>query len=103
MSDRTALNQTQARRAQTTSKARLQAEIDFLLARAANANSCRFDDPKRWTGRSSNALVRFVFGGDAPAPDEFPRDPSDLAACYRTVARLPEHLKIHADAWMYPY
>lgn len=70
----------------------LRAERDFLLERALMAGHASFDR-HRWWGRSSNALVRFVFGGERPARREFPLDPADLAACYRTVWRLPAHLK----------
>lgn len=73
-------------------KTQLLAERDFLLARAEGAGGWRAN-PKRWTGTSSNALVTFAFGGPEPTQGEFPRDPSDLMACYRTVKRLPDHLR----------
>jgi hypothetical protein len=76
-----------------TTKAQLIAERDFLLARADGAGSWSPGIPKRWTGKSSNALVRYVFGGEHPMGDEYPLDVSDLAACYRTVYRLPDHLR----------
>lgn len=71
---------------------KLQAERDFLLERAKAAGSCSFSDG-RWTGMSSNALVEIAFGGKN---DCLPSDSSDLAACYRTVLRLPEHLRTPA-------
>ena len=86
-------------RAKTATKAQLQAERDFLLARTDAANVYRPDHRPRWTGTSSNALVRYAFGGDAPASGEYPMDPSDLAACYRTVWRLPDHLRPR-DGWV---
>ena len=67
---------------------RLRAERDFLLARASKAGSCSFGGG-RWTGLSSNALVTVAFGGE---DDCLPTDSSDLAACYRTMLRLPRHL-----------
>ena len=66
----------------------LRAERDFLLARASKAGSCSFGGG-RWTGLSSNALVTVAFGGE---DDCLPSDSSDLAACYRTMLRLPRHL-----------
>lgn len=69
---------------------RLKAERDFLLARAGHAGSCSFR-PGRWTGVSSNALVSLAFGGEVDC-DALPLDSADLAACYRTLQRLPAHL-----------
>lgn len=66
----------------------LRAERDFLLARSSAAGSCRFSG-YRWTGMSSNALVSVAFGR---RDNTLPRDSADLAACYRTVQRLPQHL-----------
>jgi hypothetical protein len=76
----------------SSSYGQLAAEREFLLARAEDAGGW-MANPKRWTGTSSNVLVTFVFGGPEPTEREYPRDPSDLMACYRTVDRLPEHLK----------
>lgn len=70
--------------------ARLTSERDFLLARAGHAGKCMFGG-KRWTGVSSNALVDIAFGV-APERDSRPYDGADLAACYRTMMRLPAHL-----------
>jgi len=67
--------------------AEMQADIDFLLLRAGCAGSCDFTSD-RWTGASSNAIVRFAYGGKQ---DEMPWDRSDYAACVRTVKRLPRH------------
>lgn len=66
----------------------LEAERDFLLARAGRAGSASFGG-ERWTGMSSNALATVAFGGEDGC---LPSDGSDLAACYRTVMRLPTHL-----------
>ena len=68
--------------------ARLRVERNFLLDRANAAWSISFSDD-RWTGMSSNALVTIAFGGE---DNSLPSDSSDLAACYRTVMRLPDHL-----------
>lgn len=69
-------------------EAQLLAERDFLLERAKAAGSVSFSR-ERWTGASSNALVEVAFGGKN---DCLPSDQNDLAACYRTVLRLPAHL-----------
>lgn len=65
----------------------MQADIAFLLLRAGSAGSfsCSAD---RWTGMSSNALVRLAYGGEQ---DCMPSDRSDYAACVRTYVRLPKH------------
>lgn len=68
----------------------LTAERDFLLARSSHAGKCMFGG-KRWTGVSSNALVAIAFGQEAES-DSQPFDSADLAACYRTLIRLPDHL-----------
>lgn len=81
---------------------RVTAERDYLLARAYEAGRCRFDE-YRWTGISSNALVRYVFGGEPPAPHEFPHDPSDMLSCVRAVLRLPEHLRGRGEAVLRVY
>lgn len=67
-------------------------EREYLLSRAAWAGHATFD-MHRWVGISSNALVTYAFGGPEPDPQHFPRDPSDLASCYRAVRRLPDHLR----------
>ena len=63
------------------------ADIAFLLSRSDEAGSCRFGG-HRWTGMSSNSLVRFAFGGEH---DRMPLDRSDYGACVLTVRRLPKH------------
>lgn len=65
----------------------LEADIAFLVLRAGAAGSCSFSDD-RWTGSSSNALVRLAYGGKQ---DCMPSDRSDYAACVRTYVRLPKH------------
>ena len=67
--------------------AELNADIKFLLERSSEAGSCDFTN-ERWTGTSSNALVRFAYGGKH---DCMPSDRSDYGACLRTVRRLPRH------------
>jgi hypothetical protein len=71
---------------------RLTAERDFLLLRAGRAGSVSFGN-ERWTGMSSNALVEVAFG---QCNHCLPSDANDLAACYRTVLRLPTHLRTGA-------
>ena len=81
----------------------LLAERNFLLARCSDAGSFYFNNPKRWTGTSSNALVAHVFGASEPTTAQYPRDPSDLMACYRTIHRLPDHLKPKARSILERY
>lgn len=70
----------------------LQADIDFLLLRSSEAGSCDFTSA-RWTGMSSNALVRFAYGGKQNC---MPSDRSDYHACVLTARRLPAHRKTPA-------
>jgi hypothetical protein len=70
-----------------TREGELREDVAFLLARSGHAGECMFGG-KRWTGISSNALVSIAFGEPGEA---VPSDSSDLAACYRTVMRLPRH------------
>lgn len=73
-----------------TREAEGEADVGFLLARSGHAGKCMFGG-KRWTGMSSNALVSIAFG---ETDEGLPSDSSDLAACYRTVMRLPQHRRI---------
>lgn len=74
----------------------LYAERDFLFERSMQAGICRFDQD-RFTGISSNALVRFAFTGEEPEVNgrdwRYPSDASDLAACEHTYAMAPAHLQ----------
>lgn len=70
----------------------LQEDIAFLLSRSSEAGSCDFTS-ERWTGMSSNALVRFAYGGKH---DCMPSDRGDYGACLRTVQRLPKHRRTPA-------
>lgn len=70
----------------------LQEDIAFLLLRSSEAGSCDFTSA-RWTGMSSNALVRFAYGGKH---DCMPSDRSDFHACVLTVKRLPKHRRTPA-------
>lgn len=69
-----------------------QADIDFLLLRSSEAGKCTFGG-HRWTGMSSNALVRLAYGGEQ---DCMPSDRSDYHACVLTVKRLPIHRRTPA-------
>lgn len=71
--------------------AELEAEVAFLLERADRA-SFSVAEETRSIGISSNALVHFAFTGRVPQESQFPRDPSDLASCYRALRRMPAHL-----------
>jgi hypothetical protein len=70
--------------------AKLAAERDFLISRAAAKH--KWGEP-RWTGASSDALVDVAYGS---VNKTLPYDASDLAACYRTIMRMPEHLRSKA-------
>ncbi len=78
-------------------------ERDYLLRRSMGANRINFADCERDTGRSSNAMVYYAFGG--PEPNEFwyPADASDLAACYRARNSAPPHLWPKMDAVLRKY
>ena len=71
---------------------RLKAERDFLLSRADQAGRIRFTGDRQ-TGVSANAMVRFAIAGEAPSESQFPMDPDDLAACWRTIKSAPDHLR----------
>jgi hypothetical protein len=66
------------------------ADIAFLLARACQAGGMSFRE-ERDVGLSSNSLVAIAYG--STEPQILPRDQSDLDACERAFARLPEHRK----------
>lgn len=73
-------------------RAQLQEDIDFLLHRATATGSVAFgDDGRRFTGVSSNELVRLAYTGEHRGDDYMPRDHSDAGACARTWAMLPAH------------
>ena len=80
---------------QDFTRAELQADIAFLLARMRAGTGISFGRAhwERWTGRSSNAIVAVAYGGEQ---DELPFDVSDYLACVRTVRRLPWHRKTPA-------
>lgn len=77
-------------RATAFTREELEADINFLLARAGMASMVSFGDDGRWTGMSSNALVNLAYGGKQ---DRMPYDRSDYAACVRSYVRLPKHRK----------
>lgn len=79
-------------REKTLTRAELEADFAFLLARSSAAGSCRFGG-KRWTGMSSNSLVAFAYGGKQ---DRMPSDRNDYGACVRTYVRLPKHRRTAA-------
>ena len=81
---------------------RAEVERDFLLVRASEAGAVRFT-AERFTGISSNALVRFAFTGLEPGPGEYPHDGSDMAACERTVLMAPKHLAARMGPLMDKY
>lgn len=71
----------------------IEADMAFLLRRAMWAGRCPFG-PDREVGLSSNDLVRFAYTGQAP--DHWPYDASDYAACEEAYRALPEHRQTSA-------
>ena len=69
-------------------KAQMQEDIDFLLDRTMEAGTCRFGGD-RFTGLSSNDLVRLAYTGEHRG--RLPSDYADAGACVRTWAMLPAH------------
>lgn len=74
-------------------KSELLEVIAFMRPRATMANRCRFDDPERDTGVSSNALLESAFCGVEPAQNCYPADGDDLTACYRMYEKAPSKLQ----------
>jgi len=74
-------------------KGQLMQIIAFLRPRAAMANKCRFDDPGRDSGVSSNALLEFAFTGIEPGQESYPADGDDLSACHRMFDKAPLKLR----------
>ena len=75
-------------------------DIEFLSHRAEMAGGywCggSRNGPRSW-GISSNAIVRYAYGGDQPSHiGEMPLDRGDYAACVRAVRSLPRHRRIPA-------
>lgn len=81
----------------------LRSDVAFLLARAAKAGQVEFGDQNRFVGTSSNAMVRWAYGGAEPARHEYPSDAQDLAACQRTVAMAPPHRQARLRAILTEY
>lgn len=77
----------------------LKAERAYLLARACQAGELGMDEKGRYRdfGRSANAMVEASLPGYGRTAEEVediaPRDPADLAACYRAYRRAPKHLQ----------
>lgn len=78
--------------------AELEAEVAFLLERADRASFWWVVEETRSIGISSTALVHFAFTGRQPDDSQFPRDPSDLASCYRALRRMPAHLRERVES-----
>ena len=71
-------------------RAQMQEDIDFLVHRATATGKVSFgDDGRRFTGASSNDLVRLAYTGECQGI--LPSDYSDAGACARTWAMLPAH------------
>lgn len=77
----------------------LKAQRAYLLARACQAGELGLGQQARYRdfGRSANAMVEASIPGHGRTAEELqevaPRDPADLAACYRAYRRAPEHLQ----------
>ena len=68
------------------------ADVRFLLKRLPTG---QVRSGERFTGISSNSLVRYAFGGGKPDfPGEYPFDIPDLNACERTWRMLPKHRRV---------
>lgn len=72
----------------------MQVDIDFLAKRIRNAGKFMPGDRRDW-GASANTLVGIAYGVPVDDP-ALPRDGSDLAACKRAFAALPDHRKTSA-------
>lgn len=72
----------------------LKDSLEFVGARyLADGGGANFRST-RCTGVSSDALAWFAVGIAAePELYQYPRDPSDLAACVRTFEMAPQHLQ----------
>lgn len=73
---------------------RIRCERDWLVHRLSSIYVVGFGD-RRFTGKSSDALVEFAFGGPLPPVDRYPSHPADLCACERTFLTAPRHLRAH--------
>lgn len=77
---------------QNLEKWQVLSDLLFLLNRSSEAGICRFSED-RYTGISSNALVKFAYLGIGwePKESEYPKDKSDLRACELAFNQLPKH------------
>ena len=57
----------------------------------------------RFCGISSDALTEYALGGPVPGEHQFPHDLDDLAACERTFATAPKHLRVRMEAVLLRY
>ena len=73
-------------------KAQLLEDIEFLERRALIAGHFLSGDLRDF-GASSNQLVHFAYTGEHDGT--MPFDMSDLAACVRALASLPDHRRTH--------
>lgn len=71
---------------------RVHGERDWLLHRLASTHVVGAGD-RRFTGKSSDALVEFSFGGPLPPIQRYPRHPADLCAGERCYQTAPVHLR----------
>ncbi|MCA9525194.1 MAG: hypothetical protein KC549_02715 [Myxococcales bacterium] len=71
---------------------RIRSERDWLVHRLASTHVVGIGD-RRFTGKSSDALVEAAFGGPLPPIDRYPKHPADLCACERTYLTAPRHLR----------
>jgi len=71
---------------------RLRGERDWMVHRLSSTHVVGAGD-RRFTGKASDALVEFAFGGPLPPVERYPSHPSDLCACERTYLTAPRHLR----------
>lgn len=71
----------------------LEADVKYLVWR--NEARVKRMEPRCW-GISSDAIIRFAYGGEPPGVNEAPWDRSDLDACEVAVTKLPRHRKTAA-------
>ncbi|MEZ4468120.1 MAG: hypothetical protein R3F60_19480 [bacterium] len=71
---------------------RTRCERDWLVHRLSSTYVIGVGD-RRFTGKSSDALVEAAFGGPLPPIDRYPKHPADLCACERTYLTAPRHLR----------
>ncbi len=68
-----------------------QADIKFLLDRAARAGMFEAGESCRESGVGCNSIVAIAYGSTTLEFQDFPMDFEDLQACQRMLDKLPPH------------